>query len=126
MKHLEDQIQASFFQWLQLQYPKLFKYCFHIPNGGYRNILEATRLKRQGVKSGVADVFVMIPNDDFGGLWIEFKTPKGKQTETQKEFEQNCIEMCYDYQIAHSLEEAQRILKTYMEIPCDIITKGRA
>jgi hypothetical protein len=129
MKHLETQLQISFFEWLQLQHPKTAKYCFCIPNGGYylprKQNPDGTwycpsgvKLKKMGLKEGVADVFLMIPNADFCGLFLEFKAPKGKQTPAQSEFEDLCIQMCYDYQIAYSLEDAQLILKQHMSRPC--------
>ena len=49
--HFEDDEQAAVFDWAA-HMPAL-KWMHSIPNGGKRNIREAARLKRQGVKSGV-------------------------------------------------------------------------
>ena len=49
---------------------------FAIPNGGNRNIREAARLKRQGVKSGVSDIFLPSAKGGFHGMFIELKRRK--------------------------------------------------
>lgn len=43
-----------------------------IPNGGWRDIRTAARLKAEGVVSGVPDLFIPA-----WGLWIEMKRQKG-------------------------------------------------
>lgn len=80
----EHSQQAAFFCWAQKnleKFPEL-KFMFAIPNGGERNKVTATRLKAEGVKRGVPDVFLPVQRKGCGGLWIEFKRPG---TETQKE-----------------------------------------
>jgi len=77
---LEDGEQAALFDWARVDaHPllpagkKIGDYLFAIPNGGNRNVREAARLKRQGVKAGVSDCFLPIPAGAFNGLWIEMK-----------------------------------------------------
>ncbi len=77
-RHIEDDHQAAFFSWLHSQYPEIYKVTFAIPNGGKRNPVEAARLKKQGVKAGVSDIFVAYPENPYHGLWIELKRPKVK------------------------------------------------
>ena len=48
---------------------------FAIPNGGSRHKLEAINLKREGVKSGVSDLCVILKNRV---LFIEMKRPAKK------------------------------------------------
>lgn len=50
---------------------------FHIPNGGSRNKIEAARLKMQGVRPGVPDLFVPVARGKYHGLFIEMKRKKG-------------------------------------------------
>ena len=57
MKSQEHQIQVAICQYLDLiKIPY-----FAIANGGLRNIIVAKKLKAEGVKAGVADLFLMIP-----------------------------------------------------------------
>ena len=49
---------------------------YHVPNGGSRNQLEAANLKRQGVKAGVPDLVLPVPQQQFHGLYVEMKWGK--------------------------------------------------
>lgn len=50
---------------------------YHIPNGGSRNEIEAMRLRRQGVKSGVPDLCLPVARGGRHGLYIELKRKQG-------------------------------------------------
>ena len=76
MKHKEDAEQSKFFTLLRWKHATLYEIAFHIPNGGKRSLREAVRLKAQGVKAGIPDIFVPVACGDFVGLFIEMKRPK--------------------------------------------------
>lgn len=116
MKYEESKIQIAFFDWIKLQYPKFAAFCLHIPNGGKMGIARGRILKRMGVKAGTADVLFMWRKKYFGGLWLEFKSATGKQSESQKEFERLCHIAQYDYQVVHSVDEAMEAFKRYMSL----------
>ena len=112
----EADIQSEFFEKSKLFFPKLpDKLIFAVPNGGSRNILEATNLKRQGVKPGVADVILLIPKNGFASLCIEFKTDSGRQSEEQKEFQRQAEACGSKYVIVRSAAEAIQATKDYLK-----------
>jgi len=76
---------------------------------------QGARLKRAGMTAGVADLFLSIPSGDLAGLYIEMKTPKGRQQPNQKEFEKVVVKYGYGYAIPRSLEEFKKIVKEYLE-----------
>lgn len=109
----------------------LFDYLFHIPNGGSRNIIEAVKLKKLGVKAGVSDIFIPVPvlsctngsenindlNDViYCGLWIELKSKKGKLTKMQNEFFNKMNKMRYITKVCYSFEEAKNVIQNYLEL----------
>jgi hypothetical protein len=49
---------------------------FAIPNGGERNKAVASRLKAEGVKPGVPDIFLPVARHGAAGLFIELKRIK--------------------------------------------------
>lgn len=52
--------------------------CFyHCPNGGSRNKLEAFKLKKMGVQSGIPDICIPIPSKGSNSLYIELKRVEG-------------------------------------------------
>lgn len=111
----EAKIQTEFFEQVSLFFPKLpSKLLFAIPNGGSRNIIEAKNLKAQGVKSGVSDVLLLIPKKGYSSLCMEFKTPVGKQSSEQIEFEKQAEKAGNKYIIVRSAKEAIDTLKWYL------------
>lgn len=108
----ESQLQAECVKWFRYQYP--FHVIFAIPNGGNRDIRQAVTLKREGVLSGVADLFVMHPSGDWHGLFIEMKLPKTKQSENQILFEENAKSRGYKYVICRTFEEFQETIIDYI------------
>ena len=67
-----------------------------------------------GLVSGVADMFLSVARGGCHGLYIEFKTSKGKQSDKQKAFEERVKGQGYKYYIVRSLEEAQVITENYL------------
>jgi len=57
-----------------------------IPNGGARSPRTAGRLKAEGVKAGVWDLFLPLARLGYLGLWIEMKSDTGDVSPEQKKF----------------------------------------
>lgn len=76
LEPLEEESQAAFFEWWGLWAPPRKipeQLLFAVPNGGHRHPAVAAKLKAQGVRAGVPDVFLMIPAGGFHALVLEFK-----------------------------------------------------
>lgn len=72
--------QVALFMWAaqpaqKSAYPQLQR-MFAIPNGGERNVIVAGRLRAEGVKRGVLDIFLAVPRCGWHGLFVELKRPK--------------------------------------------------
>lgn len=72
-------------------------------------------LKAEGVLAGVADLFFMFPVKQFHGLFIEMKTDKGRQSETQKEFQTLAESNGYKYVVCRSFEDFKKEILTYLK-----------
>lgn len=81
MRELEHKVQAAYFQWARL-HPRARR-AFAVPNGRKRSLSEAGKLKAEGVRAGVLDVFLPIPAGGAAGLWIEFKAGRNDFTVEQ-------------------------------------------
>jgi hypothetical protein len=116
MKQTEHQIQSSFFEWLRYKYPQFIDTMsiFAIPNGGKRHVVTAIKLKKEGVQSGVWDVFCAIPHAGKHGLFLEFKAGKNKLTDNQNIFMNNRLMSGYACEIVYSLDEAIVALNNYL------------
>ena len=79
--------QCALFCWAALEtsrFPEL-ALMFAIPNGGERNKIVAARLKAEGVKSSVPDIFLPVARGRWHGLFIELKKIDGRACEGQLE-----------------------------------------
>ena len=59
----ESEEQQTLFRWAAMQcgkYPEL-ALMFHIPNEGKRSWMTGGRMKAEGLKSGVPDIFLPVP-----------------------------------------------------------------
>jgi hypothetical protein len=66
MKTTEHDIQVNCVNYFRLRYPKGL--IFAIPNGGQRNVIVASKLKAEGVLSGVPDLCVPIAKKALTGF----------------------------------------------------------
>jgi hypothetical protein len=113
MRHEESTLQIGCVRWFRYQYPKLT--LFAIPNGGNRNLVTASIMKREGVLAGVADLFLAYPSKGFHGLWIEMKTTKGRQSPEQKQFQFLMECNGYEYVVCHSFDEFRSEIEKYIQ-----------
>ena len=114
LKITEHQIQSLFFEELFYKYKKIYPYIFAIPNGGKRHIGVAKKLKVEGVKAGVCDVFCAIPSNGMHGLFIEFKSATGKLSSLQAEFINTMQYNDYACIVCKGVDEAFKGLNKYL------------
>lgn len=111
----EARIQSEFFKQVSILFPNIpDRLLFAVPNGGSRHKIEAANMKRQGVRRGVADVILLIPQKGFSCLCLEFKTKTGRQSDDQKEFQRQAEYCRSKYVIVRSAEQAINELKKYL------------
>lgn len=115
IKQSEHDLQVACVNWFRLQYPNEIIYA--VPNGGQRNVIVASKLKSEGVLSGVSDLFVMLSKGGFHGLYIEMKRKGGKLTDNQKEFFKTATNKGYLCSKCESFEDFHNTITTYMKMP---------
>ena len=112
----EAEEQQAVIEWAQYEthnYPCL-KWLHHIPNGGRRDKQEAIKLKRQGVKAGVSDLFLPYPNNGYHGLYIEMKSENGRLSQKQAEFLEDMVEYGYKTAVCYNAESAIAEISKYL------------
>lgn len=108
----ESQEQAALFKWAELNRINLL---FHIPNGGRRDIITASRLKAEGVKAGVPDMFLPVPRGEHHGLFIELKTVAGTTSESQERWLEALNEQGYKAVVCYGWVEAAAVITNYLK-----------
>lgn len=87
---------------------------FAIPNGEKRSKITGARLKRMGVRPGVADLMI---SWHVGGqirvLWCELKALKGGSlSPEQRRFRFDAENTGHDFYVCHSLSEVESVLRS--------------
>jgi hypothetical protein len=96
------------------QIPEL-KYLFAVPNGGKRHKKTAKELAREGLKSGVPDLLLLLHRGVYSGLAIEMKTLTGAASREQKEWLQWLAEQGYCARLARGADMAIKCLTWYLQ-----------
>lgn len=128
MRHIEHDMQVAFFEAIRaaaLRDPGLLvaeARTHAIPNGGHRNKAEGGRLKAEGVRAGVPDVFCALPAAGKHGLYIELKTgadraakvKNGKVSTAQKQWLEWSDTLGYATAVCRSDAEALAVWMAYV------------
>lgn len=108
----ENQIQAQIYQWFNNNFclknhkPRLL--IFAVPNGGTRNIREAMSMKATGTLAGASDLILVMDKEV---IFVEIKAEKGRQSESQKDFQKRVEDLGFDYWLVYSFEDFQNKIK---------------
>lgn len=111
----EHRLQAACVRWFGLQYPKLRNVLFAVPNGGRRDAVTGARLKAEGATPGVADLILLKSNRFYGALCVEMKTPSGRQSEAQRQWQKDAEANGAKYVVCRSLEGFMDEVERYLE-----------
>ena len=105
------------------------KWLHHIPNGGGRGdsaksaMIRGGQLKAEGVKAGVADLFLPVRRGQWPGLYIEMKKPAvkakkegilGGVSDEQKQFGDFVMAQGYGWMVCYSWREAAQAIEQYL------------
>lgn len=111
----EHRIQCECVRVFRYKYPKLRHNLFAVPNGNRRDKVTGAKLKAEGVLAGVSDLIFLKSNRFYGALLIEMKTPKGRQQDSQKEWERLISADGYKYVVCHSVGEFMQEIEDYLK-----------
>jgi hypothetical protein len=116
VKRKESEEQTAIIEWaniMQHRVPEL-ALLYHVPNGGSRNVVEAKRLKAQGVKPGVPDLVLPVARGKYHGLYIELKTLRGRVSDAQKQWIDALRNQGYAAIVCRGADEAIAMIAKYL------------
>lgn len=113
-KDEEHKLQCSMVNWFRFTYPQYAHCLFAVPNGGRRDAVTGAKMKAEGVLAGVSDMILLLRTKDYGALLIEVKTPKGKQSPSQKLWQSKMEALGYKYIVVRTVSDFIREVKNYL------------
>ena len=128
MSMQESYLQQECVAWFRFQYPKYAQVLIHVPNEGKRNTKmvhtkygmkvvcsSGARLKAEGLVAGVADLLLLTPNNEYGSLAIEMKTPTGRLSDSQKAWREEFEKAGNKYVVCRTFEQFMCEVVDYMK-----------
>lgn len=116
MRHEESRIQQCCVRWFRYQYPEAARLLFAVPNGYWTTASQASRAKAEGMLSGVSDLLLLVAAQGFHGLAIEMKTKRGRQTSTQRAWQDDAEDAGWRYVVCRSLDEFVATVTEWMNL----------
>jgi hypothetical protein len=118
IKTSEHEHQVCLLTWANLQAKAMpdLALLFAIPNGGKRHIGVARKLKAEGAKAGIPDLFLPAARNGYNGLFIELKTEKGTVSPNQKHWIAALREQGYQVEVCYGWDAARLVLLEYMSL----------
>ena len=131
MIHEESKLQQDCVAWFRGEYPEFAMLLIHpINEGSGHTQMDRRRQgihKAEGAVAGASDLLFFLPSyypvagvngqtlwTEVHGLAIEFKTPRGMQSEEQKKFKRYIEAAGYGYRIVRSREEFRVLIISYI------------
>ena len=119
MDHLptEHAEQVALIRWVAHAAPTQpeLGWLFAIPNGGHRHRLVAAKLRAEGVRAGVPDLYLPVARGRWHGLFVEMKRRRGGQLSAeQKIWTQALVEQGYQVRVCAGWEAARDAILAYL------------
>lgn len=114
----EARIQAQVIAWWAAkhrEYELPLELLFHVPNGGWRDLIGAAILKRQGQRNGVCDLMLSVARGPYHGLFVEMKQPTGVVSGAQQDFIAAVNRQGYCARVCWSYDQAVALIAGYLE-----------
>lgn len=103
----EDRLQAECYKWFHNSYPELRGLlCYNLNNS--KNKIDGNKNKAMGLQAGRSDLVFYY---NAKAHHIEMKSEDGKQSDSQKEWQQIIEKAGFKYYLSKSLLEFQNIIK---------------
>lgn len=112
MRHSEHEIQVKVVQHIRAFHPECL--IFAIPNGSATTPKNRLHLHKEGMMSGVPDLFVAEAKNGFNGLFVEMKTPEGIESPEQKKVRIQLNSKNYLVYVARSSDTAIELIENYL------------
>lgn len=136
----ESRLQQDCVYWFRVEYPHFAMLLTHPINEGSDHTSQDRRRqaihKAEGTVPGVPDLLLFLPamyvekesnspstiaGNTYYGLGIEMKTPTGRQSQEQKDFQKMFEAAGYKYIIVRTLDDFKEVINDYIEHACSWI-----
>lgn len=114
----EHYLQTELFYRLSIEFPVIYEMAYATPNGGLRDNTTASKMKREGQKSGYPDLCIDIPTHDFHGFKLEVKREESVSSVSNSQLEWQRKHSFFNYKtsIEFDYEACWKAILNYITI----------
>lgn len=112
----ESRLQQACVKWFKYLPNVPNELLIAIPNEGKRSFQTASRMKAEGMVTGVSDLILFHPAAKRKPIFLECKLPMKKQSPHQKNFEEIITACGYRYFVFYSIDDFMTIVSNYLEL----------
>ena len=119
----EHHDQSDFISWCLIneqRLPPLTMIYANVNGAWTKNLGEARKLKREGLKSGVPDLFLAFPTRRYSGFFIEMKYGKNTTSVSQVKWLKKLAAVGYKCKVVYGRENAIKQTLLYLNEDYDI------
>ena len=109
----ESDLQKAIVEYLDLMGVFYFAVNNEMAGGGKQAKIRMAHFKAMGLRAGASDLVLVLRGKV---VFVEVKTEKGRQSESQKRFQMVVEELGHRYEIVRSVYDVERVLNSW-EIP---------
>ena len=129
MRNSEHNEQVALMDWWRLScaaFGMREEILFAIPNGGLRNRITGAKMKAEGVRAGVPDLFLAVASMGYNGLFIELKQEHAGRTSSAQDAMLSLLEaQGYRTAVCHGWHNAAFTIKAYLSAALPQNTGGK-
>lgn len=114
-EHDEQVAVIEWAEWEARQWPEL-RNLFAVPNAGQRHPAVGRKMRKEGLKRGVPDLFLDVPRGRYHGLRIEMKVRPNTLTPEQQDWMTRLTDQGYYVAVCYGAEPAIRTIKAYLQL----------
>lgn len=124
MQYAESRLQQSCVTWFRYQYPHLAFLLWHPKNEGNGDQVAGARAKAEGVVPGVPDLILAIPSVYHCMLCLEMKTPRGRQSDSQRRYQAYAETATAEYHVVRDINTFQKVVMQYLsQVHIDLLQR---
>lgn len=113
VKFSESDLQKACVSWFKTKHPNIYTISSYL-QGNINGFAASQEANSMGYQAGCPDLFIVYPSKGYHGLFIEFKSSKGKLTPLQKLWRDELIELGYKWDMINNSQDFINLINGYI------------
>jgi hypothetical protein len=113
VKFSESDLQKACVSWFKTKHPNVYTISSYL-QGNINGFAASQEANMMGYQSGCPDLFIVYPSKGYHGLFIEFKSAKGRLSNLQKCWRDEVIRLGYQWELINNYQDFINLINGYI------------